>query len=91
MAATTGPQGTDGTVPKIGRILSCPNLGPYPAISGHIVTQTKTEPSACDQTKNPGKQAVSAAFQGTQQVVYKMEPRGIEPLTSALRTLRSPS
>ncbi len=69
---------------------ACPNLRPYPLFRD-IMRDKLRQNRGCGQTKNPGKQAGSADFQGTQQIPDKVEPRGIEPLTSALRTLRSPS
>jgi site-specific recombinase XerD len=76
--------GTDG------KILG-PNLSPQREKTWDKVGQSGTEAARVREAKNPGKQAVFAVFQGSARVVDKVEPRGIEPLTSALRTLRSPS
>ena len=81
---TLAATGTDG------KFLG-PFLGPQPAISMDFVRQTETNDAGRPQTKNPGKQAVIAVLQGKGQCNSEVEPRGIEPLTSALRTRRSPS
>ncbi len=87
-AVALAPTGTDGRNPSKNSGL---NLGPYPAISGDFLRLAETADSGLSQQENPGKQAVSAAFQGGDNGMSKMEPTGIEPVTSALRTLRSPN
>ncbi len=61
-------------------------LGPQPALSVDFLRQAETNDAGRPQTKNPGKQAIKAVFQGKGQKHSLMEPRGIEPLTSTLRT-----
>lgn len=71
--------GTDG------KILG-PNLSPQSEKRGDKAGQSGTEAARVREAKNPGKQAVFAVFQGSGRIVDKVEPRGIEPLTSTLRT-----
>jgi len=51
-------------------------LGPQPAVSVDFLRQTETEAAAMPQAKNPGKQAISAVFQGTEQGNAEMGLRG---------------
>jgi hypothetical protein len=68
-----------------------PFLGPQTAISGDSERQSETIDTPPSQRETPEKNAVFASFPGVGAGREKVEPRGIEPLTSALRTLRSPS
>jgi hypothetical protein len=49
-------------------------------------TGFRTQERSSPETKNPGKHASFAVLRGKGQQRKQMEPRGIEPLTSALRT-----
>ena len=78
--------GTDARPRHLG-----PNLDPQLAISGDFQRQTETETDYPRREGKPGKTKVFASFPGSDMGMSKMEPTGIEPVTSALRTLRSPS
>jgi hypothetical protein len=69
--------GTDGGQKTLG-----PNLGLKTACLRDKRRQPEIMDSRLPPTKNPGKQAVLAAFQGSRQDTSKVEDRGFEPLTS---------
>jgi hypothetical protein len=72
-----------------------PFLGPHRMSEGDFLRQTETEKGGSDKGLTMQKSLEKSRFSkdsgGLRQAREKMEPRGIEPLTSALRTLRSPS
>jgi integrase/recombinase XerD len=69
--------GTDGTEPQSKNL--SPNLSPRLAISGDFPRRTETTDRRPSPIENPGKQAVSAVFQGFLAEGSKVEARGIEP------------
>ena len=66
--------GTDGSQKNLGLF-----LGPKTACLRDKLRQTETIHSGQALRKNPGKQAVIAAFQGSCQDTSKVEAAGIEP------------
>ena len=50
--------------------------------SGDSRRQTETESRSPLRQRNPGKQAIHAAFHGSESTAEKVEDRGFEPLTS---------
>jgi hypothetical protein len=69
--------GTDGIQKNLG-----PNLGLKTACLIYKQRQPEMMDGRLSESKNPEKQAVLAAFQGSRQLRSKVEDRGFEPLTS---------
>ena len=78
--SATGTDGKTGKASKGQKFLG-PNLGPQTAKMGDFRGFQETEAEKAGQTKNPGKQAGFAVFQGSNEGNEKVEVRGFEPLT----------
>jgi hypothetical protein len=93
--AVLAATGTDGKAGENAPTNLVPFLVPQAAVSGVFERRIETEKATGDigrlQQKTLAKREFSRVPSGSDNGMSKMEPRGIEPLTSALRTLRSPS
>jgi integrase len=84
----TGPTPTAGELPATGtdgradpsKNLGL-NLGPQRANSGDFLRLAETADGPMPPTKNPGKQAVFAAFQGSEGADRKERDTGVEPVS----------
>jgi hypothetical protein len=56
-------------------------LGPQSAISEDFRRQTETDDTGLSLTQNPGKQADSACFPGSDEVVSEKRDTGVEPVS----------
>lgn len=61
-----------------------PFLGPQPAISGDSERQAETVKGSPKKRKTPGETAVSATFPRVCDTREKVEPTGVEPVTSRM-------
>lgn len=77
--------GTDGTTHQQPLMDDCPNLVPQPAILGDFQRQSETNDNPRASTKNPGKQAKIAVFQGEDETDEKWRRRESNPRPVALQ------